>query len=213
MAEMPKYIVFTDASMRRSHEKGARSYCGYGVVILNTETRQFTEFGAELGGNTVVFGEAWAIYRGIQKVRDLTKDKEPTSVLVVTDSKLNVQILTVYIPYVWDTSDEDHWKRQDGTPIKNQDVYQRIVDIINNNPHLSIRITHINSHLHPSEWPRTQKKLEKYGIRANSTTSQMFMEMNGRADEIAQSITKKMKEEEEKYGCFIRLEPRVKEDE
>ena len=79
---------------------------------------------------------------------------------------------------------------------------------------MKVRITHINSHLSQKEWPRTKKKLEKYGIIADSKTAQMFMEMNGRADEIAQSITKRMKEEEEKYGCFIRLEPvKIEEDE
>ena len=212
MAQMPKYIVFTDASMRRGQGTGARSYCGYGVVILNTETRQYTEFGAELGGNTVAFGEAWAIYRGIQKARDLIHDNEETSILVVTDSKLNVQILSVYIPYVWDTTDENNWKKKDGLPVRNQDVYKRIVHMLEDNPHMKVRITHINSHLSQKEWPRTKKKLEKYGIIADSKTAQMFMEMNGRADEIAQSITKRMKEEEEKYGCFIRLEPVKKEE-
>lgn len=204
MAIMPKYIVFTDASQRN---RGDRKYCGFGVVLLNTETRQYTEFGAELAGHSVWFGEAWAVYRGIIAVRDLVDGKD-TPVLVVSDNKMVVDIFDQYIPdRIWDVSVRDFWLKKNGDPVKDSRLYQRILDLINDNENLNIKFIHINSHLPTDEWYYVREKLSRYGVKLNVNSSLLFMKMNGRADKIATSITAKMKAEEES-GHFIRMIPR-----
>lgn len=211
MAVPPKYIIFSDASVRRG--KNDITYAGYGVVVLNTETREYTHFGGELGGHTVAYSEAYAIYRGIRYVRDIASNKnDPTQILVVTDSKLNVKILSVFIPYVWDLSDWNHWKKADGHAVKNQEVYRKIVSLIQGSPGIHVRVTHINSHLGEDDWERVKSKLKQYGIIVDATTAQMFREMNAIADNVAQSITRKMRNEDEKYGPFIRLKYKGEEE-
>lgn len=208
MSNTPEYIVFTDASLRRNSN---RSYCAFGVVVLNMKTLKYASFGAELGSRTVTFGEGWAIYRGIQAVCSIIdKDrKDPAEVLVVTDSKLTVKVLSEYIPFVWDTSNWNNWKKVDGSPVKNQGLYRKIVAYINDHPEIHPRITHINSHKSiDTDWNSIQSKLKKYGIRTDPATTKVFMQMNDLADSICQSITKKMKDEEEKSGEFMRLIPK-----
>ena len=207
MNNSPEYIVFTDASLRRNK---TRSYCAFGVVVLNLKTLEYASFGAELGCRTVTFGEGWAVYRGIQAVCSIVdrKRKDPAQVLVVTDSKLTVKVLSEYIPFVWDTKDWENWKKVDGSPVKNQGLYRKIVALINDHPEIHSRIAHINSHQSHDDWEKIQSKLKKYGINTDPKTTRVFMNMNTLADSICQGITKKMRDEEEKTGEFIRLIPK-----
>lgn len=208
MGKVPRYIVFTDAS-HRSDRKG-HDYCGYGVVILNVETRHYMQFGGELGDRTAAFGETWAIYQGVKNAIKFCSKEEKTDILIVTDSKLNVKTMSVFIPYVWDTSDWHNWKKVDGKPVKNQEIYRRIVELIRRNSHVHVRITHVNSHLTHKDWRRIQFKLEKYNIMADEETSKMFMDMNAIADEIAKTITANMREEDQLHGPFFKLIPKEK---
>lgn len=206
-----KYIVFTDASRRKG--QSGRAYCGYGVAVLNIKTKQYVTFGGELSARSVVFCEAWAIYQGLVKVAEIIADNKPpkgeqVQALVVTDSKLNVEILSRYIPYSWDLSDWEHWKKQDGTPVKNQDLYRRIVTFMKTHTELHARITHVNSHLTDKEWLRTKRKLRDYGINVRKETAQMFMGMNAIVDQIAQDTTTTMRDREEREGLYFRLERR-----
>lgn len=209
-----KYIVFTDASRRKGRD--GRPYCGYGVAVLNIETQQFIKFGGELSPRSVVFCEAWAIYRGLVKVAEIIKENPPKKgeqiqILVVTDSKLNVEILSKYIPYSWDLSDWNRWKKHDGSPVKNQDLYRRIVSFMETHPEIHARVTHMNSHLNDKEWLRIKKKLSSYGINVRKETAQMFMGMNAIVDRIAQETTAKQRELEESSGYYFRLVPRKEE--
>ena len=201
-----KYIVFTDASCRKG--EGKRAYCGYGVAVLNVENQSYTTFGGELSPRSIVYCEAWAIYRGLVKVAELVQDDpidEPVQVLVVTDSKLNVEILSQYIPYSWNLTDWNHWKKSDGSPVKNQDLYRVLLTFMNNHPEIHARVTHMNSHLSDKEWLKTQKKLCKYGINVRKETAKIFMKMNAAVDEIAQDITAQMKDDESRGGHYFRL--------
>jgi len=208
MGTSVKYIVFTDASRRKGRNN--RPYCGYGVAVLNVETKSYITFGGELSPRSVVFCEAWAIYRGLVKVAELAKDNPPkkgeqVQALVVTDSKLNVEILSRYIPYAWDLSDWNHWKKQDGTPVKNQDLYRTIVTFMEKHPEIHARVTHVNSHLNDEEWLRTKRKLSRYGVNVRKEAAQMFMSMNAIVDRIAQEITTEMRDREEATGNYLRL--------
>lgn len=205
-----KYIIFTDASRRTGFSN--RQYCGYGVAVLNLETHNYITFGGELSDRSVVFCEAWAIYRGLVKVTELIDKDKSTRVLVVTDSKLNVDILSRWIPYAWDLSDWKHWRKSDGTLVKNQDLYRRIILFMKDHPELRASITHMNSHLGDQDWPKVKKKLQMYRVNVERETAQMFMFMNGVVDQIAQNITTAMRDRENRDGFYFRLKRKDDED-
>ena len=102
----PDYIIFPDASQRRIRDK---VYSGYGTVILNVSTRKYTTISGYLASNSVVFAEAWAIYQGLRflEYKKNSSQSEPfgNHVLVLSDSKLNIDTFNIYIPYAWDLSD------------------------------------------------------------------------------------------------------------
>ena len=209
MKETPvDYIVFTDASLKSSRIT-KREYCGYAVVLLNTATKEYTEFSGELGGMTSMYGEAFAVFKGMQKLVQITADEydeKSLQVLLVSDSKNVVETLNLYIPFLWDTSDPKYWRKVDGTRVKNQNLFRRILGIIQKHPEIKFRITHINSHKNTiTEWEKAQTRLSQYNIWVNKTTAQLFMEMNAKADELAQEVTKQMREKEEREGKFMRL--------
>lgn len=200
-----EYIIFTDASCIR-HEN--RTYGGFGVIILNTETKKFTKFGGSLSGRSIVFCEAWAIYQGLKKTTEIMKGRE-AGVLVVTDSKLNVQILCDWIPR-WNLRDWMHWTKRDGTVVKNQDLYRRILTILSHHQEMKVRMTHINSHLKSLDWKRISDKLRSYGVNADESTSKLFITMNSMVDEIAAHITAKLKATDTGYIQLIRRKDDIK---
>lgn len=203
MKQPIKYIVFTDASCRRSNSS---LYCGYGGVILNTDTNRYASYGGSLGERSTVYCEAWGLLRGLIEISNViksSKGKEPVGVLLVTDSKLNVQILTEWIPK-WDLSDWMNWRKRDGSLVKNQDLYRRILRVIQDTPEMKVRITHVNSHLTDKEWRRIFKKLQDYGINADESTSKTFMRMNALADGIATNITSHLKDTDTGWFKLVR---------
>ena len=107
------YILFTDGSVRRL--RTGECISGYGIVVVDTTTKQYTCFGGDIRTTSIVYAEAWAIYRGLHFISKITKTRNvKPHVLVVSDSKLNVSILGDLIPNTWDLSDWDNWKKKDG---------------------------------------------------------------------------------------------------
>ena len=186
------FILFTDGSVRRFHKD--QTVSAYGVVVLDCTTKRYTKFGGKLHTDSIVFAEAWAVYRGLQYIHTLCKRRsvKPT-VLVVTDSKLNVSILTDYIPNHWDLSDWNHWKKKDGGKVKNQEVYQNILELIVDNG-LTVRFMHIKSHLKMNEWHLIDSKAKTIGVDLKKSICKLFMKMNNLADEMATELTQQQKE-------------------
>lgn len=183
----PDFVIFTDGSVRRYPDQ--KVYSGYSVVVLNLQSKQYTGFCGALNTSSIVYAEAWAVYRGLQYINKICKPigLKP-SVLVVTDNKLNVTILSDYIFNTWDTSDWGRWKKTDGSLVKNQEVYRNIIKLINRG-HMSVRYCHINSHLEESDWKRIRSKLLDIDIDANQGMCKLFIQMNQIADEMATEIT------------------------
>lgn len=186
------FILFTDGSVRRFHKD--QTVSAYGVVVLDCTTKRYTKFGGKLHTDSIVFAEAWAVYRGLQYIHTMCKRRsvKPT-VLVVTDSKLNVSILTDYIPNHWDLSDWNHWKKKDGGKVKNQEVYQNILELIVDNG-LTVRFMHIKSHLKMNEWHLIDSKAKTIGVDLKKSICKLFMKMNNLADETATELTQQQKE-------------------
>lgn len=203
------FIIFTDGSVRRFDDKVAAAY---GVVVLDYSTKTYTKFGDRLKTVSIVYAEAWAVYRGLQYInRICNKNSMKATVLVVTDSKLNVSIFTEYIPKRWDLSDWDNWRKTDGSYVKNQNIYRNIVELIHNN-HMVVRFLHINSHKPDIEWKIVQKKAEDNGIHLKKGVCKVFMKLNTEADKIASGITQEMKDNKKGMKLSDSKKRRIQED-
>ncbi len=198
-----RYVVFTDASFKK---RNGSSYCGYGAVVVNLETNQYVSFSGELSDRSIVFGESWAILKGLQKTLKLIQQSDDISgdVMVVTDSKLCVNILTDYIPK-WDTSDWNDWKTRKGQSVKNQDIYKRIVRLLENYPDVHFRITHIHGHQGKSNEGKIRKDLMKHGITPTDAAVSTFRRMNAMADRLAQAEVDRQIKLETLYGTVSKL--------
>ena len=124
--------------------------------------------------------------------------------MVVTDSKLCVNILTDYIPK-WDTSDWNDWKTKKGQSVKNQDIYKRIVRLLENYPDVHFRITHIHGHQGKSNEGKIRKDLMKHGITPTDAAVSTFRRMNAMADRLAQAEVDRQIKLETLYGTVSKL--------
>ena len=210
------YILFTDGSVvwhKNKYDpriKGPLAYSSYGLVIVNMKTYKYTTMGSELTARPILWCECYAIYKGLLKIKRITKDNQKVNVLVVTDNKLCVQAINQYMPYVWDMSDENNWKRRSGEPVKNQDIYKNIRTLLLNNRRLRIKVIHINSHQDiESQWPRLQAKFAAYGVNTSDDAARLFIMMNDLADSVARKYTKDAQQYEEIHGLgLMRLVPK-----
>lgn len=191
----PDLILFPDASLKRS---GDKFFSGYGVVILNTHTGNYTTVKGSLSKDSIVYCEAWAIYQGLRFIEHLRKKQYPKGtnlkVLVVSDSKINIQIFTTWIKKSWDLSDWYDWKKSDKTSVRNQELYRNIMKVLSNG-HLKVKFVHINSHSDkkPGMMKHIESKLEKANVNVNYQTLTTFIELNQVADALACSVTEKSK--------------------
>lgn len=198
----PNFIIFTDGSVRKWYdgkEKTPKNCAAYGVVILNVSTMQYTKFGGELNTSSSAYAEAHAIYRGLQYTNGVCtkKDIDP-EVLVITDNKLNVDILTNYIKHSWDLSNWSNWKKADGTPVKNQQTYRHILELIDSG-NIMLRIVHMNSHQPLSYVSTLISKLKTDGVNIDEKTARLFVDMNAMADTVASNITRDIKNSKKKH--------------
>lgn len=187
----PDLVIFTDGSLRRWNEKTRHPEiaASFGVIVLNVHTQKYTSFGSEVNTNSSIMAESMAYYRGLQYAVKLKKKQKINNILIVTDSKINVDVFHEFIPNVWDISGKV-WKKQDGRPVKMQSIYQKILTLIDGHG-LTVRFVHITSHNKKSDWKNVQKKLENSGIRVSNDIAKLFIQMNDLADKIATDITSK----------------------
>lgn len=191
----PDYILFSDASLRTEKEDKSVRYSAYGVIVLNTKNDKYIKFGGQLGTNSIVFAEAWGIYKALSTLISYVGSKKEINVLMVTDSKLNVQIIGDYIPNKWNTYDWYHWIKADGEPVKNQYIYRKIYGLLIDHPNVNFKIIHINSHMRVSDALYVQTKLHSHNVTIDRSTAQALISLNAIVDHIAASETNKMKEE------------------
>lgn len=193
-----RYIVFTDASYKTYDGRG---FCGFAVVVVNMTNNSYTEFSGDLSDHTIAFGESWAIYRGAQKAVDLiTRSPDPTGeVLIVTDSKLCVNILTRFISR-WDLTNWDDWKTLGGSSVKNQEIYRRIVRLVERYPDIHFRIAHMHGHKGKKHEKIIRDDLIKHGINPTDNAVSTFRKMNAKVDELAQGVVDHQIKLETKYG-------------
>lgn len=197
------YVIFTDGSVVMDHVTG-RTYSGYAVVILNTKTLQYATMGSAMHDRTVNYCESYAIYRGLDKVLRMRRDR--IDVLVVTDSQMSIEAITRYMRGIWDTSDPKNWKKVDGQPVRNQALYKKIKKLIDDNKQMRLHIIHIKSHKDIDRaWPYMQERFAKHGVNTTEEAAKMFMAMNALADRIAYNKTREERDYERGHGKFYRL--------
>lgn len=186
----PDYIIFTDASVKLVQEL---NYSAYAAVILNCESLQYTTVSGPLANRSIVFCEGWAIYQGLRYLKKIQRDtgKKHLKVLIVTDSKLTVNTFTVWIKQSWDTSDWFDWKKSDHTSVQNQDLYRKVVDLLDSKK-LKVRFVHINSHCKGNKEKEQAifAKLGEDGVKLSKGAGEVFIAMNDLADHTAHDIVK-----------------------
>ena len=122
---------------------------------------------------------------------------------------MTVQVLNVFLPYMWKERDDILYTAQ-GTPVKNQWLYKKIRYLIRSHPEADIRIRHMKGHMAKEgsgEEELTRWLIEDSLINAQGRTAKIFIRMNDRADKIARDLTKKAKKEGAKDG-FLRIRRR-----
>lgn len=196
----PDFILFPDASLKR---RGSETYAGYACVVLNPNTMEYVVIAEELSKNaTIVFGEAWAAYRGLQFVRRVQRrdNRGELKVLVISDSKMLVNTFSVWINVSWDTSDWNRWKKKDGSTVKNQGLYRKMLGVMNRGP-LTVRFVHINSHSDKKQGLRAyiKQKMREARVRLNDKQLDVFVQLNSVADKAACDITKHMVEADSSF--------------
>lgn len=198
----PRYLVFTDGSVRTWGDNSAGAYS---VVAVDAETMKYVCFGGNLKTKSSIYAEAWALYRGLQYIYGiLLKEHSQGPVVLVTDNKINVEILTKFI-HNWDISDWNQWKKMDGELVKNQELYRSILTLIGTSD-AKLRLVHINSHLKENETKQLRDTLKSDGISVDLDTAKLFMYMNSMADSIASEITAaKQLHKKTKYGSRRKL--------
>lgn len=195
----PDYIIFSDASVKLN---GEQSTSAYAAVILNCHTKNYTVIGDILHHRSISFCEGWAIYQGLRYVNHLRKraKHKRVKVLVVTDSKLNVQIITEWIRDKWDTSDWYNWKKSTRGEVLNQDLYRLIVKVLNK-PSMKVRLIHMRSHTGKNRKKRRTivAELAKADVNVSDDLVDMFIEMNALADETAHEQVRQQLKHPERY--------------
>lgn len=187
---VPDLILFPDGSLRK---KGDKFLAGYGVVVLNPSSNEYTTISGSLTKESVVYCEAFAIYQGLRYVEHIRKKHykgKKMKVFVVSDSKLNIRAFTEWIPYAWDLSDWNNWKKSNKESVKNQEIYRAILKVLKNGKY-TVRFVHMNSHTAKDNAAKEKmrKSLKKAKIDLNDTTLDVFVKMNDLADEAAKSHT------------------------
>lgn len=205
MSFRPDYMIFTDGSVRRS---GKISYAGYGCIVLDVKHQVYEMFSGSINSSSIVYCEAFAIYQGLRWIRRLLSrtDKHHVNVLLITDSKLNVQILTEWIPNKWDLSDYQNWKTSADKLVQNQALYRRILALLEDQK-IKLGFLHINSHLKSNIETvlQIQTKAEKSNVKLSESVTRLMIEMNRKVDELATSESKRMQMMYENNQIDIRL--------
>lgn len=199
----PDYVIFPDGSERRT---GKEKYAGYGVVVLNTRTGQYTTDSNELYGRSVPYCEGYAVYRGFQHIEQIRKPNESLSVLILSDNKTTVNSLQIWVRKSWDLSDYRNWKRCDGSPVHHQELYRKILTILCNG-HYRAKFVHIRSHAEGDAKLREiiKQKLKIHKVKADDSTLDVFIRMNQLADNLAREASGYLKDT---IGLLDRLKPK-----
>lgn len=205
MSFKPEYIIFTDGSVRKV---GKVSYAGYGCAVVDVKHQAYEAFSGSLNSGSIVYCEAFAIYQGLRWIRRLLSrtHKNHAKVLLVSDSRLNVQILTEWIPEKWDLSDYRDWKTSSNKPVQNQVLYRKILALLEDQK-IKLGVIHINSHLKSNieTVMKIQRKAELSCVKLSEPVTRMMIEMNQKVDELASHESKRMQMMYETHQVGIRL--------
>ena len=205
----PEYIIFTDGSTITVNDM---FLTGYGIVILNLKTREYMTRKGDLGNHTIRYAESYAIYKAIAEISRICQDRtDKIKVLVISDSKLDIQVFNQYIPYVWDTSSEI-WYTVQKRPVKNQEIYKNAMRLINEHKNIKFKFAHINSHKSKEKWARQQAQFARYGVSGDKETILGLMKMNSLADKLASSMAEQMRINYIRDPNIVRLKRKCKED-
>ena len=111
--ELPQVEIYTDGSCLNNPGPG-----GYGVVILNSSTRQELSGGFRKTTNNRM--EILAVIKGLKAL------KEPHRVMIYTDSQYVVNAMTKGWAKKWQ---RNNWQRNPQEKAKNPDLWQELLQL------------------------------------------------------------------------------------
>lgn len=187
---VPDYIIATDAGVLRNQNGEVPG--AYAFVILNCKTMKYTIHGKALNGKGINYCEGYAIYKAFQMLGKYTKG-DPVNVLVVSDSKLTIQALTIWSKQSWNTSNPFNWKKSQGGRVKNQEIYRKIQNL-ESTLNLTVKYVHINSHKdvnNTTDVTKMKYKIVNAGVNLSNAQAKLIMQMNAWADDKATEVRHK----------------------
>lgn len=203
MARKPDYIVFTDGSTLFKHQ-GVPMASGYGVVVYNCSTREFTQFGGELGDRTIGFAELYAIDRAVRFMINLANGQK-RNVLVLSDSKYSVDI---YRGLYWSyrkRSVNGIWRTSMRSIVANQRLIKGTVNSIESHRNVRFDFVHIYAHLTEDQCWKIISKLSDCNYSIDKETALAIISMNDKVDSEARKHSRACRKS---FGQFIQLRPR-----
>lgn len=116
---MNNYIIYTDGACSGNPGPG-----GYGVVIHDSNDHYITKLSGGEPDTTNNRMELTAVIRGLSEI------SQPSSILVVTDSKYIVDSINKGWARGWANN---NWRKSDGKPALNVDLWRKLLELIDNN--------------------------------------------------------------------------------
>ena len=199
------YLIVSDASVKYHKQNGLHDYAAYATYILNLHDKTYVGEADELIDRTIQYAEAYAVYRGIKLLSTLTNPD--ARIIVVSDNNNVISALGKWTrDGTWNLQDRDYWRKNDGSPVANQDVYRHAMDAEKyfNTP---IRYVHIHSHLSSSVTSHKKicREFAEYGVNIDTSTASVLLRLNAMADFMATTLTRNAFEYERKHGLFMEL--------
>lgn len=183
-------IIVSDGSYRKIKSKKFDAVSGSGTVVRIPSKKKEVEKSVALPDSTNNYAELYAIYEGLKTIEKHSLIDE-VPLLIITDSKYAITVLTDTMIYEGRKGIERQWKTKDGSPLKNEKLIKKIYKIITDKDgelYKNIKFVHINSHLKKNNNDHLDKIVHKFAIEGISIDRKMaaiIIELNDRADRLA----------------------------
>lgn len=122
------YTIYTDGACS-GNKRGANCVGGYGYSVLLPDGKSVAEGNGYELNTTNNRMEMMAVVEGIkallEDLKSISKEPKEADVTVVTDSKYVSDNFVDYLP-TWKVN---RWRRSDGSPVKNKDLWKKIEQV------------------------------------------------------------------------------------
>ena len=197
-------IIFSDGSFKTTKNDRIPSICGSGTVVRTLSDKKQYMKSIPLPDSTNNYAELNAIHEGLcfLNKHDMIKE-EP--LIIVTDSKYAVTVLTDTMILEGKKGIEKEWKTKDGSRLKNQKLIKKIYSIIiddNGDIYQNIKFVHVNSHLNEKKKEDLERIIHKFkqvGIKLSEEGAKSVILLNTLADQLANKAAESLLKKQNLY--------------